>query len=211
MNENQEKILKLAKKKDISKMGFREIAREAGIKYPQSVIHNLEQLKKKGLLYFDIKKRQRVAKPKAFAVDNFFNVPIVGAANCGPAQELAVADVQGYLRISPRSAGKSKPEGLFAVKAVGDSMVRAKIHGESVAPGDLLLVDCKSKPQDGNYVLSVFDQEANVKKFKIDHEKHEIRLVSESDHDIPPIIIHEDDVESGRYLVNGIITRVIKK
>ncbi|MFA6105343.1 MAG: S24 family peptidase [Patescibacteria group bacterium] len=211
MNETQEKLLKLAKKKDISDMKFREIMREIGVKHPQSVIYNLEQLKKKGLLYFDSNKRQRVAKPQGYTVDNFFNIPIVGSASCGPATELAETHIEGYLKISKKSIGQYRPDGLIAVRAVGDSMTGANIKGEGIETGDYVVVECKQKPSNGNYVLSVIDGAANIKKFFKDNTKHEIRLISETDNDAPPITIHEEDVEDGKYFVNGVVVRVVKK
>lgn len=210
MNENQQKIIELAKKKDISKMSFRKIGRELGISNPQTVIYHLDQLKKKGLLYLDIKKRQRVASPKAFLVDNFFNIPVVGSANCGPAMELAQEDIQGYLKISQRSIKKSKPDGLIAIKAVGESLNKSNISGDNVESGDYVIVDCKQQPSNGDYVLSIIDGAANFKKFFKDDSKHEIRLVSESTQEIPPIILHESDINSSGYMVNGVVVRVVK-
>ena len=128
MNKNQEDILELAKKKDISKMGFREISRELNIKNPQTVIYHLEQLKKKGLLYFDSERKQRVAKPRAFIADKFFNIPVVGeGANCGPATELAQDKIEGYLKISQKSLHISRPDGLMVVRAIGNSLNMADI------------------------------------------------------------------------------------
>lgn len=210
MNENQQKIIELAKKKDISKMTFREIGRELGIPNPQTVIYHLDQLKKKGLLYLDIKKRQRVAKPKAFAVDKLFSIPLVGSANCGPAMELAQEDIQKYLKITQTSLKRSKPDGLIAVRAVGESLNKANIGGENIEDGDYVVVDCKQQPSNGDYVLSVIDGAANFKKFFKDDTKHEIRLVSESTQEIPPIILHDSDINSSGYMVNGVVVRVIK-
>lgn len=210
MNKNQQKIVELAKKKNISKMSFREIGRELNIPNPQTVIYHLEQLQKKGLLYFDTKKRQRVAKPKAFVMDNFFNIPVVGSANCGPAMELAQEDIQGYLKISQRSIKKSKPDGLIAVRAVGNSLNKAKVEGDNIENGDYVIVDCKQQPNSGDYVLSIIDGAANFKKFFKDEKNHEIRLVSESTEEFHPIILHESDIDSSGYMVNGVVVRVIK-
>jgi repressor LexA len=210
MNENQQKIIELAKKKDISKMTFREIGRELGIPNPQTVIYHLGQLKKNGLLYLDIKKRQRVSKPKAFAVDKLFSIPLVGSANCGPAMELAQENIQKYLKITQTSLKRSKPDGLIAVRAVGESLNKADIRGENIEDGDYVVVDCKQQPSNGDYVLSIIDGAANFKKFFKDDSKNEIRLVSESTQEIPPIILHESDINSSGYMVNGVVVRVIK-
>ena len=209
MHENQQKILSLAKKEDISKLGYREIGRKLDIPNPQSVIHHLEQLKKKGLLYLDSQKRQRVAKPKAFIVNNFFKIPVLGSANCGPAAQVAEQQIQGYLRISQKSLDRSKPTGLIAVKAVGESLNMAKLPGGSIESGDYVVVDCNKQPRNGDYVLSVIDELANFKKFF--KEDGEIRLISESTEDIPPIVLHEQDLSTSGYLVNGVVVRVIKK
>lgn len=211
MHENQLKILQLAKKKDISKMSYREIARELGIIHPQTVIYHMEQLKNNGLLYFDSGTRPRVAKPKAFFSGQFFNIPVVGSANCGPAMELAQEDIRGYVKISEGAIGRSKPEGLIAVKAVGQSLNRADIGGDNIEEGDYVIVDSRKHPKNGDYVLSVIGGAANFKKFFKDDAKREIRLMSESTYDIPPIIIHDEDIEMSGYLVNGVVVRVIKK
>lgn len=212
MNENQQRIINLAKKKDISKMSFREIGRELGIPNPQTIIYHIEQLKKRGLLYFDIKRRQRVAKPKAFIANNFFNIPVVVSANCGPAMELAQEDIQGYLRISQKLIKRSRPDGLIAVKAVGNSLNNAKIGDDkdSIDDGDYVIVDCNQYPNDGNYVLSIMDEAANFKRFFKDDNKHEIRLMSESTEEFHPIILHESDLSASGYMVNGVVVRVIK-
>ena len=209
MNENQQKILDLAKKKDISDMSFREIGRELGIDNPQTVIHHLEQLKKKGLIYFDAEKKQRIAKPKAFATNKHFSIPVVGSANCGPAMELAQEDIQGYLKISQKLLKRDKPNGLIVVRAVGDSLNKAPhIDGGNIESGDYVIVDCKKEPINGDYVLSIIDGAANFKRFYKDD--NEIRLVSESTSDIAPIVLHEDDVNTLGYMVNGVVVRVVK-
>jgi len=210
MNKNQEAILKLAKEKDISKMGFREIARELKIENPQTVIYHIGQLKKRGLLYFDSRQRQRVAKPKAFIADNFFNIPAVGAANCGPATELTQDVIEGYLQISKKSLHRSRPDGLMAVRAIGNSLNLANIEGNTVENNDYVIVDTQKQPDNGNYVLSIIGGAANFKKFYKDPTKGEIRLISESTENIPPIVLHEDELDDLGYLVNGVAIKVIK-
>jgi SOS-response transcriptional repressor LexA len=209
MNENQQKLLDLAKKRDISKMTFREIGRELGIPNPQTIIYHLDQLKKRGLLYLDTQKRQMVAKPKAAIVDNFFRIPVLGSASCGPAAQVAEEHIEGYLTISQKSIDRSRPAGLIAVKAVGESLNMAKLPGGNIESGDYVVVDCNKQPRNGEYVLSVIDGLANFKKFFKDDG--EIRLVSESTENIPPIVLHEQDLSTSGYLVNGVVVRVVKK
>lgn len=211
MNANRQKIIKLAEKKDLSKMSYREIGRELGIENPQTVIYHMEQLKKKGLIYFDSQKKcQKVAKLEAFATDKMFNIPIVGCANCGPALELTQDIIQGYLKISQKSIKRSSPQGLIAVKAVGSSLDKADINGDNIENGDYVIVNCNKTPENGDYVLSSIDGAANFKKYYKDGKKKEIRLVSESSLDIPPIVLHQQDLDSVNYAVNGVVVRVVK-
>jgi len=210
MHENQEKLLNLAKKTDISKLSFREIGRILGIKDPQTVIYHLKKLQEKNMLYFDASKRQRVAKPKAFINDALFNIPILGSANCGQALELAQESILGFLKISPRIIGRNKPDQLYVVKAVGNSMNNANdVKGGPIDSGDYVVVDHgNTDPDNGDYVLSVIDGAANIKRFY--KNGNEIRLVSESKSEIPPIILTKEDIEANSYLVCGVVVRVIK-
>lgn len=211
MNGNQQKILDFITKNDTSKLSYREIAKRLKLSSPQIVIHHLNQLKKKGLIYVDEGKNLKITNFKSSTVDNFLRIPIVGAANCGPATELAQENITGFLKISKTILSKANGEGLIAVRAIGNSLNKADILGSKVEEGDYLIVDCNNKdPKDGDYVLSIMDGVANFKKFFKDEKSKEIRLVSESTSDIPPIILHEDDLETSGYLVNGVVIRVVK-
>jgi SOS-response transcriptional repressor LexA len=211
MNINQQKILDLAKKKDISNMSLTDIAKELDIDHLYKVKYHLEQLKKKNLIYIDSdKKTQKVAEPKSFLLDKILSIPIVGSANCGPAMQLAQESVQGYLKISKRVIEFSQVGNLIALKAVGESLNKAKIIGESVDDGDYLVVDCARQPENNDYVLSIIDGAANFKKFYKDEKREEIHLISESTLNIPPIILHQDDINTSGYLVNGVVVRVVK-
>ncbi len=212
MNENFKKILEYSKNNDIPSIGYREVARQLGIKNPQTIIYYLKKIESEGWLYYDPKtKTKKPAKRKAFAVDNFFNIPVLGAANCGLATELAEQKIQGFVKISQKSLNLSAPDNLMAIKAIGNSLNKADIKGDSIDEGDYVIVDCSKKiPTNGDYVLSIIDGAANFKRFYKDDQKKEIRLVSESTSDIPPIVLHEDDVNDSSYMVNGVVVRVIK-
>ena len=53
------------------------------------------------------------------------SVPLVGSADCGPAELVAEENVEGYLKVSKRILNKM--DGVFALRAKGDSMNEAKI------------------------------------------------------------------------------------
>ena len=89
-------------------------------------------------------------------------------------------------------------------------MNRADIKGEAINEGDFVIVDTEvKKPANGDYILSIIDGAANIKKINIDEKHHQVILLSESSKDYPPIFIHEKDLDC--YYVAGKILQVIKK
>ena len=134
----------------------------------------------------------------------YISVPLVGAANCGPAELLAEQNVEGYLSV-PKSL-VAKKSGIIALRAVGKSLNRANIHGKSIDEGDMVLVDIEDRSiRSGDYVLSLIDGAANLKKYKV--EKGQVMLISESTENFKPIFIMPGD----DWVVNGKIVAVMKR
>lgn len=211
MHINQEKLLKLSKEMDLGKMSYREIGNLAGIENAQTVKHHLRQLEKKGFIKLD-KESGVVEKIKqgVTRMSGLVAIPVYGSADCGPALKLAEDYVQSYIRVSKSIVPYKK--GMFAIQADGFSMNRAQIGKlkKNIEPGDYVIVDGDVKnPQNGEYVLSVIDGLANIKKFHLDEENKQVVLVSESTKEYPPICISEDEI--GTYVVSGKIVEVIKK
>lgn len=212
MHPIQEKILKLAQKINLDRTKLSLTGRLVGESHPQKVKYHIDKLVESGYLAVDEATNiLKVLKPIKDSITSIFKLPIVGCANCGPATLLAHENITGFLHVSKSMTGTSSPEGLFVVKASGNSLNRAQdIVGGSVEDGDYILVDGNNQnPKDGDYVLSVIGEAANVKRFYFDRTNKQITLVSESSEDVPPIYIHQDDFDS--YMVNGKVLRVIKK
>jgi len=207
MHKIQESILDLVDKKNLGKMTLREIGELIGEKFPQKIKHHMDQLQKKGLIKID-KKKNTVDRTSRGPILNskLLSVPIVGTANCGPATIFANENIEGYLKISKSILRKC--QNIFAIRAQGLSMNRAKVNGLTIEDGDYLIVDSSQQsPSDGDIVLSVIDDMANIKKYVWDEPNNQIVLVSQSTKDIPPIYIHEDD----SFMINGKVIQVIKK
>jgi SOS-response transcriptional repressor LexA len=209
MTNSQEKILKLAKEVDIGTLSLREIGEKVGIEHPQTVKNNLVKLRELGLL-------ERVQRDDFFRevrdskITNslLYKIPILGFANCGNATLLAEEDFQGYLTLS--SSFLKKRPNMFALIASGNSMNQADIEGENIEDGDYVVIDRENKSvSNGDYILSVIDGSANIKKLQKDKDQQSIVLLSESSGRYEPIYIHEDDFSS--YFVNGKVIKVIKK
>ena len=167
----------------------------------------MDQLQKKGLIKID-KKNNTVDRASSGPILNskLLSIPIVGTANCGPATIFANENIEGYLKISKSILRKC--QNIFAIRAQGLSMNRATVNGLTIEDGDYLIVDSSQQsPSDGDIVLSVIDDMANIKKYVWDEPNNQIVLVSQSTKDIPPIYIHEDD----SFMINGKVIQVIKK
>jgi SOS-response transcriptional repressor LexA len=207
MHPIQEKLLKLIDQKKISDMTLRDIGELISEPLPQKIKHHLEQLEKKGFIAYDRKNKlisRTKTQSKTFSL--FVSVPVIGAANCGPATIFANENIEGYLKISKNILNKCK--NVFAIKAQGLSMNKANINGQSIEDGDYLIIDSDYRnPRNGDVVLSVIDDMANIKRYVFDEENNQIVLMSQSTKDIPPIYVHEDD----SFMINGKVIQVIKK
>ena len=209
MHPIQQKLLRLAETYNIGTMSFREIAKIVNEEHPQLIKHHLEQLEKKELIEWD--RENAVIKKTAIGVASnidFFIIPVLGSANCGNAEVYADQSIEGHLKIS----AKLLPSKInaFAIKAVGHSMNNANIDGKTIEDGDYVIIDASDKNiRTNDYVLSIIDDVANIKKIIIDYVHSQITLKSESTFHYPDIYI--DESEAQKFLVNGKVIRVIKQ
>lgn len=209
MNIIQERILQLSHDIDLSTLTLREIGEKVGGAHPQTVKNAMTKLKETGLLERakgeDFFKEVRNVKVKDSVL---YKIPILGSANCGTPTLLAEQSFQGFLRIS-NSILRKRPN-LFALVASGDSMNKADLDGDTIEEGDYVIIDTSQKsPRNDDYILSIIDGGANIKKFRKDSKRNMVMLLSESTSSYPPIYIHENDYSS--YFVNGKVIKVIKK
>jgi repressor LexA len=208
LHATQEKLLKIAGQINLNKMSLRDVGALVEETHPQKIRHHLDQLVKKGFIKIDHKTGEvmPISVRSKSETSDVVAVPIYGSADCGEAKIFASENLDGYLRVSRSLIGKVK--NIFAIRAQGPSMNRAKINGRhSVKEGDYVLIDPNNKsPENGDYVLSIIDGCANIKKFLFNKKENQIALMSESSEKIPPIYIHSDD----DYMINGIVKNVIK-
>lgn len=214
MHNIQEKLLKLMDTQSVSGLSLREIASkidETGS--AQKIKHHLEQLAKKGFIKID-KKNNKIERIKSgFDVkSNLVSLPILGSANCGEAAFFADNHIEGYLKVTRTILGNliNEVKNLFVLCAVGSSMNRANVDGNTIDDGDYVIIDkSKAVPEDGYYMVSIIDDVANIKKVYIDNKNERVVLVSESNQVSPPIYIHRHDI--GKYLIAGKVVKVMKK
>lgn len=209
MHDLQKKILRLAQANQLNNKNLRGIADSVGIDHLQKVKHHLAALVNKNFLYRDINGDYQMTEDSPPKVDDkFVRLPIYGFANCGAASLYTRDNIEGYMPVAKSLLPRLKPDKLIILKAVGDSMNQADINGDSIKHGDYLIVDTTQRsPRDGDYILAIIDNMACIKKYTLDRDRREIRLISESTANIPPIITKEND----DFLVNGRVIKVVKK
>ncbi len=218
MHTIQEKLLKLSKNNNLAKLRLREIAANIGLpgESPQKIKHHLMQLQKKGFLIIDKGKgtmgryspESNKAKGLLSKGAHLFSIPIVGTANCGPANIFAEQNYQGFLRVSSKLVGRSKPSGLYAIKTDGSSMNRAEVNGRRIEDGDYVIVDKNNlDARTRDVVLVIIDNKATIKRFIDDRANGQIVLTADSSYDYEPIYLHPDD----DFSINGKVVAVIKK
>jgi len=211
----QEKILKLSEKQNLAGLSLRQIGEKIGEpNSPQKIKHHLNKLFEKGLLVrsVDNKKISKISTG-INKETNLISLPIYGSVNCGQALEFADDKIQGYLKISPsilKPRFRKKIKDLYILKAVGYSMNQANIHNNNIEHGDYLIIDKSERnPEQGDYVISVIEGSANVKKFYLDKKNQRIILRSESTNDLAPIYVHASDIE--QYAICGEVIEVLKR
>ncbi len=210
----QTALLNLSKHQDLGAMSLRQIAKLVGVENkPQIVKHHLLQLEKAGLLQVNLDKS--VIKPISRGFINFksvkslfYSLPVVGAANCGPATIFADERIEGYLKVSAKMLPRKK-QYLYVLVADGPSMNRADVsEGVTIEDGDFVVVDSSyNNPKDGDIVVAVIDGMGTIKRYKEDKQHDRIVLESESTENFMPIFIHKGD----DFLISGKVVDVIKR
>lgn len=207
MHEVQERLLALADTEDLGGSSYYALAKKLGVANHGSVKFHLDQLLDKGLVFRNQKTGEitKVSTGEKFL--GLLSIPIMGEANCGAATSVADDRVKEFLRLSPSLLPKVKLDKLYALKAVGSSMNAASIAGKPIDNGDYVLVEKTDNVTNGDYVVSIFDEVANIKKLVFDPANSRVLLLSESTDPLPPIVVSEED--SGAYSIAGKVVDVV--
>lgn len=212
MHKTQQLLLESAKQHNLATMTLREIADVLNMsgEAPQKIKHHLAQLEKKGFLVIDkLNGTMTLAKQQdKRATGTVLTIPIIGTANCGPANVFAEQNFHGFLHVSARLVERARAFGLFAIKADGSSMNRAEVKGKKIEDGDYIVVDSEDKvAHDNDIVLVIVDGKATVKRFIDDRINGQIVLKEDSSYDYAPMFLHPED----DFSINGKVIGVIKK
>jgi len=209
MHPIQKKVLMLISDHPLVDISIRQIGLLIGVEHPQMIKHHIEQLEKKGLAKYNKIERKLISLQDKNVNSDLLTLPVYGSASCGQASAFADNYVEGYVKIS-RSLLK-KTQDIIVLEASGDSMNAAKINDQhTIEDGDYVVVDTAYKsPRNGDYIVSIIDNMANIKKFILDADNHQVVLLPESTKNHSPIFLGENELDS--YSVCGKVLQVIKR
>jgi SOS-response transcriptional repressor LexA len=209
----QTKLLNLLEHQDLGALSLRQIAKLVDVDdKPQIVKHHLIQLEKAGLIQINLDKKIIKLMKRGFTANSsnnpFYSIPIVGAANCGPASLFSDERVEGYLKVSSKLLPRNKQH-LYVLIAQGLSMNLAEVReGEVIENGDFVIIDSAyKKPKDNDLIVAVIDNMAMIKRYKEDKNHNRVILKAESTENYLPIFLHEDD----DFMISGKVIDIIKK
>jgi repressor LexA len=177
----------------------REIGLAVGLCSPASVQGHLASLEAKGLIRRGCAKRRALEVVKPEGVDRervvpvLPRIPLVGRVAAG-APLLATQSSDDFIEI-PEFLGE--PEGCFALRVTGSSMVKA-----GILHGDVVVVKQQETAEDGDIVVAMLDDEATLKRFF--READQVRLQPEND-SMSPIFVRDPRIV-GR--VTGVLRRL---
>ncbi len=157
----------------------RDICRDLNYKSTSTVHMYLNRLERFGYI------TKSDGKSRAITFNNdapsMCAVPLVGTVAAGM-PILAEENFEGYVSFM----GRKSPEGLFALRIKGESMIEA-----GILDGDIVVVEKTCYAENGEIVVAMVDNEATVKTFF--RENGHYRLQPENS-TMEPIIVNEVDI-----------------
>jgi len=129
-------------------------------------------------------------------------IPIVGEAPAGqlmPAEQNILGQVQ-----IPKEFLKPISSKFFLLRVRGDSMNRAKVEGQTIEDGDLVLIRQQERADPGKIVVALVDREATIKRL-VKGPGYYVLKPESTNPKHRPIILADD------FRVQGIVCRVFKK
>lgn len=148
---------------------IRDISEGTGI--PTTTIHRyISEMKENGTLEYRGHRSIMTAKAREVS-RKVEKIPVLGSVACG-LPKFAEENIEGYYYMPQELIGHGK---FYYLTAVGDSMIEAGIH-----EGDLILVRQQPTVETGQIVIALIGEEATMKRFYPEPEKHRIRLHPEN-------------------------------
>ena len=179
-----------------------ELRCELGVASTRTVFRYLQMLEADGA----IKRRPgapgvKLLKPRAEGAQTRA-VPVVGRVAAG-ALMLAEENIEGWIHL-PKALARPASDKFFLLRVRGTSMNRAKVGGNTIEDGDLILVRQQPVARNGDIIVGMVDGEATVKTM-VKAPGYVILKPESKDNSHSPIVVDRD------FRVAGKVTHVLKK
>ena len=162
----------------------------AGIGVPKPTTHRyLAEMRENGTIQYSGCRNISFVNEKAQTV----RVPVLGKIACG-IPKFAEENIEEYVKLPVSLFGKGD---YFLLRAYGDSMIEAGIED-----GDLVLIRKQNTADRGQIVVALMEDEATLKRFYPEPEKHRIRLHPENS--------QMKDIFVEDCLIQGVAVKVLK-
>lgn len=179
-----------------------ELRRLLGVGSTRTVLRYLDALKEEGYIdRWSGARGLRMRKGAAASLETRL-VSIVGEAPAGqlmPAEENMLGQVQ-----LPKEFLKPLSAKFFLLRVRGDSMNRAKVEGQTIDDGDLVLVRQRERADPGKIVVALVDGEATIKKL-VKGPGYYVLKPESNNPKHRPIIVTQN------FRVQGVVCRLFKQ
>jgi repressor LexA len=179
-----------------------ELRNLLGVGSTRTVLRYLDALEKEGHIErWSGARGLRMRKAPSAGIETRL-VPIVGEAPAGqlmPAEENILDQVK-----MPKEFLKPASANFVLLRVRGDSMNRAKIEGQTIEDGDLILVRQQETADPGKVVVALVDGQATVKKL-VKAPGYCVLKPESTNAKHRPIILAQD------FKVQGVVCKVFKK
>ena len=201
ITEKQEAVLKFIEEYQMAygkSPTLREMRENFGVSSDNSILKHLKALEEKGFIKKDDTPRgiQLLSsiKEKLDMVAESVKLPVLGFV---PAGGPVITDeyVNGYMTVGEDLAKNSKD--FFLLTVTGNSMIDAGIF-----EGDLVVVNNKKEPRDGDIVIALVDNANTVKRFIKKEGKVYLKAENKDYNNIYP---------ENELVVQGVVTALIRQ
>lgn len=147
--------------------------------------------------------RETIIHPHPVMSDNdVVWIPLVGEIAAGH-EHFMEDNIEGYIKTDPHIASRGEINKYFYLRVSGDSMIGKDIHD-----GDLVLIRCTSKPQNGDIVACmIHDEYATLKTLKIEFDGV---ILEPANPEFEPYNIPWSDFKDGSAKILGVMKDIIK-
>lgn len=170
-----------------------EIAEGTGLS-KSNVSRYLQYMRETGIIDYANDKRRSIETRKSRKMQSqAIQVPVLGSVSCG-IPKFAEENIEEYVQLPVSLFGSGD---FYLLRADGVSMVNVGIE-----EGDLVLVRQQAYANPGQIVVALMEDEATLKRYYPEPEKHRIRLHPEND--------NLEDIYVDNCIIQGVAVKVLK-